>query len=159
VKTIWHRLLRGNKAALEKVDEATVKVVELRVPKYSRGDARFLQGQILGGQIFGAFSAIEREEIWHELRATDHLIPTLYTLFEDLKYLTACADCLKRLVPLRRRDTVSTALRRKFPVAIDANDQGVVEVSDSTFVDRPGSPTDRLDLGYRQFVAMRDAPL
>ena len=36
-----------------------------------------VQGHLLSGQIFGAFSREEREEIWSELRAIDGLIPSL----------------------------------------------------------------------------------
>ncbi|KAL6242584.1 hypothetical protein RBB50_010230 [Rhinocladiella similis] len=157
VGKVWHGLLRGDKVALRKVDQATVKALELRAPRYSRQDALLLQGQLLSGQIFGAFSREQREEIWRELRSIDGLIPSLFTFFEDIKYLNACSDCLKRLVKLSRRDTVFSALQRKFPYNADADDQSVIEISDSSFIVRSGVMTDQLDLGYRQLwlFAMR----
>ena len=97
------------------MDQVTVRALELKAPRYSKQDAQVLQGQLLSSQIFSAFSQQEREAIWDELRSNDGLIPSLFTFFEDLKYLNACADCLKRLVKLSRRDTVSTALQRRFP--------------------------------------------
>ena len=63
MKKVWLRIMRGNEAALRKVDQASVKAVELRAPRYSRRDALLLQGQLLSGQIFSAFSREEREEI------------------------------------------------------------------------------------------------
>jgi hypothetical protein len=80
------------------------------------------------------FSQQEREAIWSELRSIDYLIPSLFTFFEDLKYLHACTDYLKRLVKVSRRDIVRTALERKFPYIEEAGDQYVVEVSESTIV-------------------------
>ncbi len=115
IKEVWHKLLRGDKTALQKVDQVTVKALELKAPRYSKRDAQVVQGQLLSGQIFSAFSQQEREAIWSELRSIDCLIPSLFTFFEDLKYLSACADCLKQLVKLSRRDTVFTALQGKFP--------------------------------------------
>jgi len=104
------------------------------------------------------FSTEEREAIWSELRSIDYLISSLFTFFEDLKYLRACADCLKRLVKVSRRDTVRTALARKFPYTEEASDQYVLEVAESTIVDRSGRAVDRFDLGYRHLwlFAMRD---
>jgi uncharacterized protein YjbI with pentapeptide repeats len=155
---IFKRVLRGDKTALQRVDQVTIKAFELKAPKYSRRDARALQGQVLSGQICSLFSQEEREAIWDELRSIDYLIPSLFTFFEDLKYLRACADCLKRLVKVSRRDTVRTALERKFPYMEEAGDHYVVEVAESTFVDRSGRAVDRFDLGYRHLwaFAMRE---
>jgi len=76
------------------VEQVTASALELKVLRYSNRDAQALQGQLLSGQIFGAFSQQEREAIWGELRAIDCLIPSLFTFFEDIKYLSTCADCL-----------------------------------------------------------------
>jgi hypothetical protein len=94
------------------------------------------------------FSQEEREAIWSELRFIDYLIPLLFTFFEDLKYLRACADCLKQLVKVLCRDTVYTAFDRRFPYTEEAGDQYVVEVAESTIIDRSGQAIDRFDLGY-----------
>ncbi|KFZ04568.1 hypothetical protein V502_10052 [Pseudogymnoascus sp. VKM F-4520 (FW-2644)] len=156
IKEFWHRLLRGNYTALRKVDEATVKALELKSPRYSRRDARVLQGLLMRGQIFAEFSQPEREVIWGDLRSVDGLIPSLFTFFEDLKYLIACAGCLKRLVRLSRQDTVYTAFQENFTYSNQVGNQYTLEVAESTFVVKPGQ-VDRLDIGYRQLwlYAMR----
>jgi Protein of unknown function (DUF3723) len=142
------------------VDQATIKAFELKAPKCSKRDAQVLQGQVLSGQICSLFSQEEREAIWSELRSIDYLIPSLFTFFEDLKYLRACADCLKRLVKVSRRDTVRTALERKFPYTDEAGDHYVVEVAESNIVYRSGRALDRFDSGYRHLwlFAMRHYP-
>ncbi|KAH7108866.1 hypothetical protein B0J11DRAFT_602052 [Dendryphion nanum] len=90
MKEFWSKLLPGGKASLRKVDRATVKGVELKAPGNSKQDSRVLHGQLLSGQIFSSFSPEERENIWNRLRHTDRLIPSLFTFFEDVKYLNAC---------------------------------------------------------------------
>ena len=155
---IFDKVLRGDKTALQGVDQVNVKAFELKARRYSKRDAQVLQGQLLSDQICSLFSQQEREAIRSELRSIDRLIPSLFTLLEDLKYLRVCADCLKRLVKVSRRDTVRTALERKFPYTDEAGDQYVIEVADSTFVDRSGRAVGRFDLGYRHLwlFAMRD---
>ncbi|ETN44455.1 uncharacterized protein HMPREF1541_10636 [Cyphellophora europaea CBS 101466] len=152
IKNIWDGLLRRDKAALQRVDEATVEALETRAPRCSRQDALLLEGQLLSGQIFTAFSRAEREEIWHALQSIDCVIPSLYTFFEDVKYLHDCANCLKRLIKLPRGSTISLALQRNFPYNYNADGQCVIETAESTFVVR-SQPTDALNLGYRQLWA------
>ncbi|KFY50504.1 hypothetical protein V495_00220 [Pseudogymnoascus sp. VKM F-4514 (FW-929)] len=156
IKEFWHRLLRGNYSALRKLDEATVKALELKSPRYSRRDARVLQGLLMRGQIFTEFSQPEREVIWGDLRSVGGLIPSLFTFFEDLKYLIACAGCLKQLLRPSRPDTVYTAFKRSFTYSNQVGNQYTLEVAESTFVVKPGQ-VDRLDIGYRQLwlYAMR----
>jgi hypothetical protein len=92
------------------------------------------------------------------LRSIDYLIPSLFTFFEDLKYLHACANYLKRLVKVSRKDIVRTAFNWKFPYMEEAGGHYVVKVAKSTIVDRSGQAVDRFDLRYRHLwlFAMRD---
>jgi hypothetical protein len=108
------------------------------------------------GQIFTEFSQPEREVIWGDLRSVGGLIPSLFTFFEDLKYLIACAGCLKQLLRPSRPDTVYTAFKRSFTYSNQVGNQYTLEVAESTFVVKPGQ-VDRLDIGYRQLwlYAMR----
>src|SRR5450432_3237309 len=99
---------------MQKVDQTTVKALESRTPRFSRLDAQAIQGQLLSGRIFGAFSQQDREAIWRELCSIDGLIPSLFTFFEDIKYLQATADCVKQLIKLSPKDTVFTALDNCF---------------------------------------------
>jgi len=157
IKQVWHKLLRGDKQALQKVDQVTVKALELKAPKSSGRDAQVLQGQLLSGQIFGVFSQQDREAIWSELSSIEGLIPTLYSCFEDIKYLQGPADCIKRLIKLSPRDTVYTAMEQSFSDVNQVSDQCLLQEADSTFTVTPGNAGDRFDLGYRQIwlYAMR----
>ncbi|KAF2267287.1 hypothetical protein CC78DRAFT_551975 [Lojkania enalia] len=157
MKEFWSTLLPGGESDLRKVDRVTVKVVELKAPGNSKQDAQILHGRLLSGQIFSAFNRQERKNIWNKLRRTDRLIPSLFTFFEDVKYLNACADCLKRLVKVSRKETVSTALDHKFTDANQISGPYVVEIGESLFVTRSGGTGDRINWGKRQLwlYAMR----
>ncbi|TGO07234.1 hypothetical protein BTUL_0306g00130 [Botrytis tulipae] len=153
IRQFWHRIFHGDKNALSRVNNFDVKSLELKAPGYSTQDAQVLKGELLSGQIFSNFNQLEREAIWGELQSIDFLVPSLFTLFEDLKYLGACADSLKRLVRISRRDTVYSALQRKFRLANELSDQYAVEISQSTFVNRSIPAKDCFDIGYRQLWA------
>ncbi|KFY78645.1 hypothetical protein V499_02248 [Pseudogymnoascus sp. VKM F-103] len=43
IKQVWSDLVRGNKAAMGKIDQATVKALELKAPRASTADAEFLR--------------------------------------------------------------------------------------------------------------------
>ena len=64
-----------------------MKVVELMALGVSTSDAKLLHGQVLGGTIFSDFSRQEREVIWNNILAFKGIIPSLFTFFEDIKFL------------------------------------------------------------------------
>jgi hypothetical protein len=97
IKEFWSQLFAYNKQAMRMLDNVTVKAVELMAPRHSKRDAQMLQGQLASGQIFAAFSPQDRDAIWSKLRTASGLIPSLFTLFEDLKYLQACAGSMTEM--------------------------------------------------------------
>jgi hypothetical protein len=96
------------------LDNVTVKAVELMAPRHSKRDAQMLHGQLASGQIFAAFSPQDRDAIWSKLRTASGLIPSLFTLFEDLKYLQACTGSMRHLVEPAPGQTLHVALDDKF---------------------------------------------
>lgn len=107
VKDFWYELF---------VDQPTVLAVELLTPRYSRQDARSVQGKLLSGQIFSGFTLEERQAIWNALSSFNGLIPTLFSFSEDLKYILACADYMRRLIGESHDtpDTIYTAMEANF---------------------------------------------
>ena len=136
---------------MSQVDQATVQALELTAPQASRLDAQALRGQILSGKIFSGFTEAEREGVWIRLRKVEGLIPSLFTLFEDVKLLEAYADCVKRLIHLPPRKTLSSTLQCIF-VANEERPQAV-QVTESEFVSRSVSCHDQVELGCRQLYA------
>jgi hypothetical protein len=148
---------------MRKLTRADVKALELTAPGACRADAATLYGQVRSGRIFGAFDEQEREAIWNEvLRVSrDCLIPSLFSFFEDLNYLKAIADCVKRLIKLSPRETVSYTLEQEAYSDVNQRvDQYLVQQSESSYIFRTGGLADRSDLGSRQLwiSAMRIHP-
>jgi hypothetical protein len=92
----------------------------------------------------------------------NRLVPSLFSFFEDLNYLKNVANGVKRLFPLSPRGIVSSAIEDAFS---DTNyrhraSQCVVQESESSYVFRPRSLADRVDLRRRQIwiFAIRDYP-
>ncbi|EHY57104.1 hypothetical protein HRR83_002604 [Exophiala dermatitidis] len=162
MKNFWYGIVQGDSEALQKVDEATVKALELMAPGACRVDARTLHCQLDSGHIFGAFNGREREEIWVRVLdfTSDRLVPTFSSFFEDLNWFKHPIDCVRRLIHLGPRETIVSALGRMFS---DLNQQAgycVIQRSEHTFVSAPGNRANRLDWGIRQIFisAMRNYP-
>ncbi|KAI9769847.1 MAG: hypothetical protein M1840_003841 [Geoglossum simile] len=153
IKEVWSGLLQGDKAALRKVDQATVKALELRAPQTSTLDAASLRSQILGGQVFSAFSDHERQDIWERVQLVEGVIPSLFTFFKDILYLHECAACMRRLLSLTPQETLFSTLERRF-TGVNQRDGFVIEqVTEDSFIYKPGCLADQVDLGVRQLVA------
>lgn len=140
---------------MQRIDEATVKALELTAPGVSTRDADDVRPKILGGQIFSAFSERERKDIWTRLETVDSLIPSLYTFFGDIDYLQDCVDCVKRLVHVDRgvKNAVSSCLRKKLQRVAARDCQVVVQIAEDRFISIPGSRANRVDLHVRQLYA------
>ena len=151
MKDFWYkRVLKENTQAMQKVDQTTVKALELTAPGACRADARVLYGLLMSGQIFSAFSQQEREAIWPIICSwsTHRLIPSFFGLFQDVNYLEGPADCIKRLIPLSRGATIFSALEGSFSDVNQTANHCVIQESESTFALKPGGLADRFKLEY-----------
>ncbi|KAL5354472.1 hypothetical protein ACLOAV_000561 [Pseudogymnoascus australis] len=52
IKKVWSVLVGGDKTAMGKIDQATVKVLELRAPMASTADAKLLRSRLRGGGVW-----------------------------------------------------------------------------------------------------------
>lgn len=145
---------------MQKVDQAAVRALELKAPKFSIRDAQAIEGQIRSGQILSAFTAEERHTIWGLLRSFDGLVPSLSTFSEDVKYLLACADCMRQLVAAPPDKTIYKALDDVFHYEDPPTGKIILQETESSFATRPGTANDCFELGYRQLwlYAMRHYP-
>ena len=82
------------------MDSDTVEALQLLAPGKSRTNAKTACGPVLSGHAFAEFSDDERQAICSRMKDVDGLIPSLYTFFEDFKYLESCgtvsSDCQPR---------------------------------------------------------------
>ena len=140
-----------------KVDQATVKILEFTAPWASTVDAEIVRGELLAGRIFRQFNPQEREGIWARLQGFQGLVPSLFGFFEDFKLLDAIADCLKWLVHLDPRDTLSTAIQKAYSGVNQGSDFALAPEAETTFTPVSEGFAGRRALGYRQLCvfAMR----
>ncbi|OBT79449.1 hypothetical protein VF21_02102 [Pseudogymnoascus sp. 05NY08] len=158
IKQVWSDLVRGNKAAMGKIDQATVKALEMRAPRASTADAEFLRIRVRGGELFSAFDDWERDDIWSRLTCVEGLIPSLATFFKDIRYLERLANCVKQLTGDNVQ--ISHAFKHLFS-PVDQEDgrvrimdgQTKIQVAENAFVYGQGTRGDQVDLGYRQIIA------
>ena len=138
---------------MEKIDQATVEALQFTAPWASTLDAQILHCKILGEEFFGRFSQQEREGIWIRLQSFKGLVPSLFEFFENAKCLEAWADCLKWLICLDPRETLSTAMKKIYTGINQSVDSALVQKNDITFDSVPASSARRIDLGRQQLCA------
>ncbi|TQV90169.1 hypothetical protein IF1G_11168 [Cordyceps javanica] len=153
-KDFWYHVFDGDESAMEKLDEDTVLAVQLKAPGACEKEARTLYAQVHSGCIFGGFNETARNRIWLRLcsATADCLAPSLYAFFENLKYLQAAADCMRRLVP--RKANRSMSMRRSFEenfLIEDADEtKCIIQTSWSSFRTTQTPKADGFDIAYRQ---------
>jgi hypothetical protein len=148
-------LAGGDEQALKRFDRPTITALESRAPGASTADAQFLRNQ--GRAIFSAFTDHERDQILDRLPMVDGLLLTLSSFFKDLNYLQLLIDCLKRLVIVPKRRSVCETIQSKYTGVNQQEGQVKIQVTEDaedTFVYKSGTDADRVDLGWRQLVAL-----
>ncbi|PTU22239.1 hypothetical protein P175DRAFT_0529274 [Aspergillus ochraceoroseus IBT 24754] len=157
IRHFWLSLVDGNPIASKKIDHDTVDQLQSLAPG-SCSDAKIAKELVLRGQVFAAFSEAERIGIWARMQRFDGLIPSLYTFFEDFKYLVSYAHCIKRLLG-HVKGSIHTTMNHMFVAPPEG--ECLIQTSDSSFRTARVSPMEQFELGYRQvwLYAMRHYPL
>ncbi|KAI9772442.1 MAG: hypothetical protein M1840_000645 [Geoglossum simile] len=147
---VWSAILGEEKALMRITDRFTVEALELRAPKYSQGDLIALEARFRNGELFPAVQAPQDwQSIWSNLRQVEGLIPSVYTFFEDAKYLKPCARIMKQLFG-KTKLTVYQAMCRIFLGCNQSDDEYILQGSEKVFQSIPGSLKDQVEFGYRQ---------
>lgn len=166
VREFWSSLVSSNGASMKKIDQDTVERLQLLAPGKCRSDAKTACGLVLSGQAFPEFSEEERRIIWTRMQSFDGLIPSLYTFFEDFKYLESCAHCIKRLFSPSSssvRETMSSMFIPSLEEGLlgSAAAECIIHTSESTVRRQPATDMERLETAYLQvwLYTMRHYPL
>lgn len=135
---------------MHRLDEDSLKAVELTAPGACETEAQRLYGRIRSGEIFRAFDEQERMNLWERLcsASTDCLVPSLFAYFENLKYLQVAANCMRRLVHLEKNETIRSALEDSY--SDRSNNTCLVQSSAASFREISADGIDQFDLVYRQ---------
>lgn len=146
----------GDENALRRIGSDTVNSIHLMAPGSSEKDAILMRGMVLSGKAFGEFTEEERSDIWSRMSLFRGIIPSLYTFFEDFKYLEACSHCLRKIIgtplmsirnTLKHSFTPMPAIEKSFPI----------QKSEKSFVQLSLTRDQCFDMAYRQLwlFAMR----
>jgi hypothetical protein len=118
IKRIWRQILPNEQLSF--VDPASVTFLETLAPRFSVQDSaavrRAMHDQILFPQINGE---IARGRILNRILNIPERIPSLFTFFEDTKFLEPCAKALKCLFPVippRSTSSLRETFSRHLPV-------------------------------------------
>ncbi|RSL73880.1 hypothetical protein CEP54_000273 [Fusarium duplospermum] len=94
----WVKLM-GSTEALSFVDSEDVREFQLRVPGVSQLDFHYLATLVMSGNAFKRLTdESKRNNLIIRMKDIKYLIPSIYTLQKDFKYLRQCTDTLKRLL-------------------------------------------------------------
>jgi Protein of unknown function (DUF3723) len=140
---------------MNRTDDWSIKAIQSTCPKWCDDDRITLERLFNSGKLFPDIRGASRIEIWRAICSIDSQIPTLYTFFEDVKYLTLCHRVLSRFVCSPEQRCLRTVLHQFFvpPEVIP------LELSEGRYEDGPLnlSQNEKFQVGYHQIwlFAMR----
>ncbi len=150
VRTFWTRLFQHDKRDMRKMNHITMKTLKLKASSTSTFDTMTLFRQLKKREIFDVFDMYHRMKIWTRLHAWNDLILTLWTFFEDFKYIEACANSVKSLITISFRKTLYTIMTRSFFETNQKRGKCIVQEAKSIFTFRSSNSQDRVTLHYRE---------
>ncbi|KAL7940674.1 hypothetical protein V8C42DRAFT_336844 [Trichoderma barbatum] len=148
----WSDLFEDNKEAMRQVTRDTVVSLQGMAPGACFADYKMLLRKITVGEIFENFSVLQREELWERVCGTSKhcLIPSLFTFFEDRKFLSDAAGAIRKVLDVNRKGTITGCLEEIFSDIYQEKDKCVIQLAETTFRHIAGDRDTRLDLGIRQ---------
>lgn len=160
IHSMWLEIFTGHLELMGTVDYRSVQVLQLRAPTSVR-DLAEINDNMRNGTLFPSVRGAQaRAEILHNIHAIKRIIPSIFTFFEDLKYLEPLANAMKKLVG--RSQKTKTSVYREFQHAFAATDSGSfkIEIGEGIFRTANGSLPVQMEMGYRQLwmYAMRHFP-
>ncbi|KAI9855635.1 MAG: hypothetical protein M1813_009681 [Trichoglossum hirsutum] len=157
---VWSTILGKSLELMALTNQETVEALQLRAPGKSQEDLSILQKFLDNGELFPEISQEQRRTIGNNLCKVSVLIPSIYTFFEDVKYLKPCMNIIKRLVGAPFAGTVCRTVKRNFSGVNQEEGKYLYEFSESRFNSERGGLADQKKWGYRQLClyAMRNFP-
>ncbi|KAH6704267.1 hypothetical protein BKA61DRAFT_493502 [Leptodontidium sp. MPI-SDFR-AT-0119] len=148
---MWSFILGGDMDLMSKTDRFTVEALQLRAPQASEDDFSYLKSLFDSGKVFPRIREEEkRRSIWNNIATVAYLIPSLYTLFEDLKLLSPCVKIVKALIDPPFKGSLHEMMKQQFSGTNQTPGEIVTQDTETMFSTRAGSVTDQFEFGYRQ---------
>ncbi|KAK6609669.1 hypothetical protein H4I96_03600 [Botrytis cinerea] len=157
---IWTAILGPDNNLMATLDQKTVKLMELRVPAVSKLDSEFIKNKFKSHDLFPSiFNSNHRRSIMNRILRINILVPSIFTLFKDLRYLEPAAKAIKGIFPASdfKKKTLREGLRFLFSDKIITTGKLAVQQTEDTFIETTGSFDYTFDLAIRQLFlcAMR----
>ncbi|KAL9130731.1 MAG: hypothetical protein Q9217_001168 [Psora testacea] len=132
------------------VDIQTVECLQMRAPRLSLQDRVFITKMMDEETIFiGIKNATTRAEILRRILNIDYLIPSLYTFFEDTKWLEPYAKILRTVFGVTGRRSIDQAMRANY----EGSEHSTVYLTlnrDLPLTKRQGSIVYAINFGIKQ---------
>lgn len=142
--------MSGDSSLIRFVDQATILYIQSRAPAISRLDADDVREGFKAKRIFpGVTDNMVRGQLERNLLQIEILIPSIHTLFKDLRYLEPAAKAIKALLP---PSNTKKTLREDLRFLITETDDQSLEIQDTeeSFSRIKGSFNHLFDLAIRQ---------
>ena len=160
IVSIWSEILDGDERLVEMTDRFTVEKLQLRVPGRCGIDYDAVKPLMENGSLFEfVHDPQRRHRIWQNILRVPTLIPSLYGLAEDKKFLSPLAKILKKIFVVGPDQTLRGALMSHFKES-EKIDALPVQESKTSIQCYGSSPTQQLHWGIVQLflLAGRDFP-
>ena len=137
------------------MDEFTVRHIQTLAPSRSTADNSTIRDLFNQNVIFSKVT-VDREILLQNILDIPYMIPSLFTFFENLKYLEPCEKIMRSLLPPKSRKSIRTVLFGSYY----RPDQLAVEYAEGDIREHPAMSleSDRI-CGYQQLwlFALREA--
>lgn len=148
ILTSWTSLVGGRKDLMQFVDRVTVETLQLRAPGTSCKDLNILEKPFQEKVLFSDIQhQRDRSVVWMGLQGFIYLIPSMYTLFEDIKYLRAPAKVMRQLFS-KTSETCFDAMTAIFTGRNQKDHTYLIQTSERSFREEKGQSVDQIKFGY-----------
>ena len=108
---MWSQILQNTRVLRSAIDTTTVQRLESLAPSASAEDMRQITEWMHSKDIFPGVSELAtRDVLLRNVAAVPCMIPSLRTLFENLKYLEPCCTILRKLLDPKKKRTIRAGL-------------------------------------------------
>jgi hypothetical protein len=130
-------------------------------PMHSSRDKSTITAAMEAGELFpNVRDRVQRASVLDRIMRTRGRIPSLFSFFEDTKYLEPCAIIMKKLLPHGVSHSVERAFRKRF-VRYRRDGRASVEARKDTWIEVAATPRQALRVAYLSLwlFTMREFPL
>ncbi|MCJ1250104.1 hypothetical protein MMC30_007330 [Trapelia coarctata] len=126
----WKQILQGEGRYL---DFGTVHALQMRNPAHSKVDFAYIRSGMQKGELFPRINdERSRGALTERLQSIDFSIPSLYTFFEDTKWLEPCAKIIRGLLPAKFRGSIRKAMIQRY-IGLPLQTNCCVELSSGAY--------------------------